>query len=274
MKSIEHRLRVEIVELEEIIREAEKRLVNAPQGYLRIQKKKDKVEYYYKNALQGSASGNGKYMKKSEHHLAKQIVQRDYDTIIIKRAKERVGVIENFLEKYRKISIGNACEKLGLLRRELLDSVIMSDEKFIKQWSCKSYKRKTFIDEEKVLLTERGEYVRSKSEKIIADKLYLLGIPYRYECPIVLQGNITIYPDFTILKMPERKEVYLEHFGMMDDMEYVNKVLYKLNTYEKNGIYLGVNLFLTYETGKNPLNIQSLDEMLRVLFCEENNSGN
>lgn len=30
-----------------------------------------------------------------------------------------------------------------------------------------------------VIITERGEWVRSKSEKIIADKLYLLGIPYR-----------------------------------------------------------------------------------------------
>lgn len=45
--------------------------------------------------------------------------------------------------------------------------------------------------------------------KIIADKLNNLGIPYRYEYPMILEGNIRIHPDFTILKMPERKEVYL-----------------------------------------------------------------
>ena len=53
-----------------------------------------------------------------------------------------------------------------------------------------------------------------------------------------------MYPDFTILKMPEREEVYLEYLGMLDDEKYMDMVMYKLNTYEKNGIYLGVNLLL------------------------------
>ncbi|MBR3684626.1 MAG: hypothetical protein IKL78_07135 [Lachnospiraceae bacterium] len=96
-----------------------------------------------------------------------------------------------------------------------------------------------------------------------------MGIPYRYECPVTLEGNITMYPDFTILRMPSREEVYLEHLGMMDDMNYVDGVMFKLNTYERNGIYLGVKLFVTYETGKKPLNTRALDGMLRKLFGEE-----
>lgn len=55
---------------------------------------------------------------------------------------------------------------------------------------------------------------------------------------------------------------------MMDDMNYVSSLVYKLNTYEKNGIYLGVNLFLTYETSKKPLNARALDEMLKKLWVE------
>ena len=80
-------------------------------------------------------------------------------------------------------------------------------------------------------------------------------------------NNFTIYTDFTILKMPERKEVYLEHFGMLDDEEYFEKMLIKLNTYEKNGIYLGINLFFTYETSRKPLNTKALNNQLRELFC-------
>lgn len=118
-------------------------------------------------------------------------------------------------------------------------------------------------------MTERGECVRSKSGKIIADKLYSLGIPYRYECPPLLEDNIKIYPDFTILKMPAREEVYLEHFGMMDDVNYVDTTIYKLNTYEKNGIYIGVNLFITYETSTKPLNTRALDKIVREIFCAE-----
>ena len=119
---------------------------------------------------------------------------------------------------------------------------------------------------EKEIITERGELVRSKSEKIIADKLYMMGIPYRYEYPLMLDDGITVYPDFTILKMPERKEVYLEHFGMMDDEEYVNKMLFKISTYERNGIFIGVNLFVTYETSKRPINTKALNNQLKELF--------
>ena len=150
-----------------------------------------------------------------------------------------------------------------------MDTVILSDEEFVKQWSSIPYKGKEFMDEEKEILTERGERVRSKSEKIIADKLYMLGIPYRYEYPLLLKNNVKIYPDFTILKMPEREEVYLEHFGMMDDIDYVNKAFYKITTFEKNGIYLGVKLFITYETSRTPLNTKNLHGMIREVFCEK-----
>ena len=97
----------------------------------------------------------------------------------------------------------------------------------------------------------------------------MLGIPYRYEYPILLDTNVKVYPDFTILRMPQREEVYLEHFGLLDDADYMNQVVWKLNMYEKNGIYLGVNLFITHETSTNPLNTKALDAMIRELFCEE-----
>lgn len=61
------------------------------------------------------------------------------------------------------------------------------------------------------------EYERSVSE----DESISQGIPYRYEYPLVLEGNVKVYLDFTILKMPEREEVYLEHFGMMDVEEII-----------------------------------------------------
>ena len=62
--------------------------------------------------------------------------------------------------------------------------------------------------------------------------MYSLGIPYRYEYPITLEGNIRKCPDFTILKMPEREEVYLEHLGMLDKVDYLEEAIEKLNVYE------------------------------------------
>ena len=46
-------------------------------------------------------------------------------------------------------------------------------------------------------------------------------------------------------------------------------MMFKLNTYERNGRYLGVNLFITHETSKIPLNTRTLDGLIRKLFCTE-----
>lgn len=127
---------------------------------------------------------------------------------------------------------------------------------------------------EMVLVEERNqlekimEIVRKRIKQHPRD-IYALGIPYRYEYPLVVEENIKIYLDFTILKMPQREEVYLEHFGLMDNSEYMESVLYKLNTYERNGIYPGVKLFFTHETSKMPLNTRVLDGMIKKIFCNE-----
>lgn len=231
MKTTEKILQEEVLQLRDIAESARKRLETAPKGRLRIAKKQNQIEYYYKEPEEEGEVGrdDGKKVK------------------------------ENKNGRYMRNSY----------RKALIAPPVLSDEEFVRQWQAKEYKGKPFEDDENIILTERGERVRSKSEKIIADKLYALGIPYRYEYPLVLSGGVKVYPDFTILRMTTREEVYLEHFGMMDDLEYVETALYKLSSYEKNGIYLGVDLFVTYETGKRTLNTKGLDGLMRKLFCIE-----
>ncbi len=54
-----------------------------------------------------------------------------------------------------------------------------------------------------------------------------------------------------------------EHFGMMDDSDYVEKALYKIMRYEENGIFQGDNLILTYETRKNPINQKQIRRIIQ-----------
>lgn len=272
MKRIEYILKEEIVQLNQVVEMVKQRLINVPEGHLRVREWNGKTEYYYRNRMAKDtmeSRSNGRYLRKQEMVLAKSIAQRDYDTMVMNNAEERIQAIEKFLRTYEKTSLKQLYQDTIPGRRNLIEAEIISDEEYIRQWQEVSYNGKGFDDEENEIITERGERVRSKSEKIIADKLYALGILYRYEYPLTLAGGVRTYPDFTILKMPEREEVYLEHFGMMDDADYVDGVMYKLSIYEKNKIYLGVNLFITHETRKNPLNTRALDGMLRNLFCEE-----
>ena len=53
--------------------------------------------------------------------------------------------------------------------------------------------------EQKIFYTKKGEYVRSKSEKILADMFYDLNIPYEYECQLILRNGYEYYPDFTFI---------------------------------------------------------------------------
>ena len=75
-----------------------------------------------------------------------------------------------------------------------------------------------------------------------------------------------IHPDFTILRRSDRKEVYWEHLGMMDDPEYAANALMRIDLYERNGIFPGDRLILTHETGRQPLRtrlIEVLAERIR-----------
>ncbi len=269
MNIIEKLLKKEMKELEKIEGKVRSRLKNAPQGNLRIRRNRGYMEYYHRSK-EDSPYSNGKYVGKKEIQLVKGIVQRDYDEIILKNVEERIKVIDVFLKKYSKTDLQEIYHEIHPFRKSLLSEVILPDEEYAKQWESVEYNGKPFRDDESEIITERGERVRSKSEKIIADKLLTLGIPYRYEYPLLLDGGIKMFPDFTILDKTTRKEIYLEHFGMMDNNEYVGNVIFKLDTYAKNKIYPGINLFFTYETGKQPLNIRVLDGFLKNLFLVMN----
>ncbi len=267
MKAVEYILSNEINMLEKIVLQAHKRVRTAPDGFLRIAKKGDAVEYYHKS--KDTCNVNGKYIRKENVKIAEEIAQRDYDMQVIKTSERRIKAMNTFLKVYKETALEDIYSKMNLYRKELIQTAVLPDEEYIKQWLGVEYVGKSFAEDAPEIITEKGERVRSKSEKIIADKLYALGVPYRYECPLILERNVKMYPDFTILKMPEREEIYLEHFGMLDDCDYVSGMLYKLTTYEKNGIYLGVHLFMTHETSREPLNTRTLDGLIRKLFCGE-----
>lgn len=265
MQNMEELLIDERQRLEKCIEKVQRRLKEAPEGHLRIRKNRGYTECYLRNE-EDSYCSNGKYMGKEEMSLAKKIAQRDYDKLLLRKAEIRIKAMDYFLEKYVRTDLKRVYQETNPLRQKLLSEAILPDEEYAKQWEKVEYEGKPFLGDESELITERGERVRSKSEKIIADKLYVLGIPYRYEYPLVLDGGTTVFPDFTILKKETRQEIYLEHFGMMDDPDYVNIVLIKLNTYAKNKIYQGINLFITYENSKYPLNTRVLDDFLKKVF--------
>lgn len=78
----------------------------------------------------------------------------------------------------------------------------------------------TFRPEGCIHRTDRGDWVRSKSEVIIANLLHQLGLDYRYEYP--LEGAVVSgvrRPDFAFFDR-DGKPLVWEHLGMLDDAQY------------------------------------------------------
>ena len=136
----------------------------------------------------------------------------------------------------------------------------------MEKWQTAPYIGKEFLEGTKEFYTENGERVRSKSEVIIANMLKKNHIPYRYECPLCPDGKTTIYPDFTILNVRTRKELYLEHLGMLDDTSYRKDAMKRINFYEKYGIFVGEKLILSFETSSEPLNQKNIQNKIDHYF--------
>lgn len=107
--------------------------------------------------------------------------------------------------------------------------------------------------------TLRGEYVASKSEVILADYYYLLGIPYLYSPPLRLEGR-TYYPDFVI--SINGMQIYHEHLGVLEDEDYARRWHNKYGVYRRNGIVEHINLICTREVN-GIIDMSEIDRLFR-----------
>lgn len=249
-------------ELEKIIDEAMRQINVAPAGKIQIHSKGNCYRYYHCNYNASKSGGTiKKYIPIGEKNIAQAIIQKDYADKILKYATEEKAIIETLLDNNSTQEMYRIFENMHPGRKALIRPFILSDEEFVKQWLKYAAGPVNTYEITSDIYTENNEHVRSKSEKIIADKLALLKIPYKYEEPLSIGGK-TIYPDFTVLCKKKRKTYYWEHLGRMSNESYVEKAMDKLDFYQKNGIILGDKLIVSFETQSRPLSVSVLNEII------------
>lgn len=248
-----------IEELMQIIQEKEIELSKAPEGVLNIAKAGNRVQYYYKKE---PSDTKRRYLKNSEKQVVKALCQKDYDQKLLLSAKKELDQLKKFRDEYSLNQNEDIYANLNPERKKFVHPIVLPDTEFIQAWEQAEYQKKGFKDDSPEYYTDNGERVRSKTEILIANALKKYNVPYRYECPLYLNGYGTIYPDFTVLNVRLRKEMYWEHMGMMDDSDYLEKALQKITTYEKNDIFPGKQLILTHETARFPINSRTIEKMI------------
>ena len=68
-----------------------------------------------------------------------------------------------------------------------------------------------------------------------------------------------LFPDFTIYDPQTDKELYWEHFGMMEDPAYAERTCRKLSCYLNSGLTPGRGLICTFETRQFPLSSADIE---------------
>ena len=244
--------------LKTLIREKQTSLANAPEGSLRCSCKGTASTWYH---LTEKNKSRGSYIPRTKAALAAALAQKEYDRRILLKARQELASLRGFLRSAPAETPEDLYEALSDARRELVTPVQTPEEEYIRCWIEQPYEKKGFAEDAPEFFTAKGEQVRSKSEILIADTLYRKNIPYCYEKPLDLPGAGRIHPDFTILRKSDRKEVYWEHLGMMDDPEYASSALTRIDLYERNGIFPGDRLILTHETGRQPLRTRLIEAL-------------
>lgn len=181
----------------------------------------------------------------------------------MKILEERLKVAKKMKEVYGSTDPASVYEDSYHERKSLIVPKYISSESYAERWQQEVYPKKEFADGLAEIYTVKGERVRSKSEKIIADTLERMGVPYKYECPLELSEKKILHPDFTVLNKRIRKEYYWEHLGMIDDADYVKHAMKRIRNMGYHGILPGKNLLITAETKQDPISIRTVNILIK-----------
>ena len=173
-------LRERVEELSSVEAVLSKRLSRAPTGVLNVSPHRGGFQYFRVTAKTGR---KGEYIPEEKMSLASAIAQRDYDAKMLAEIQRLRAALEKCVVKYDVSIAENLYAQLHPARRSLVTPLVYPNEDFVARWSAVKYAGRDFDADGPVLMTSRGERVRSKSEIIIADALFRRGIPYRYEFP-------------------------------------------------------------------------------------------
>lgn len=244
--------------LQSVVKAKKKELTKLPSGLVKATPHGKGFQYYHR--MRGDDK-NGRYVRKEDFEKVCLMVQHEYNEQVVDAATEELKVLDKLERIYNNHRAEDVYSMLPLGKQILLTPIRETDEQFLNRILSIEYEKLSFSDDYPEFYSNNNERMRSKSEVIIANLLDKLKIPYLYEMPLVL-NRATVHPDFTLIDVVNRRLIYLEHLGMLDDPDYMNTTILKIRDYENSGFFLGESLIITGETAQKPLDIKLLEKKI------------
>lgn len=256
-----------IIQKKEIIAKIEKEIKELSAKSKKLPKENI---YYCKNGKYIQwykvSSGSPQYIPSKNKDVIKKLVYKKFvdKRLAFLKAQQRtlaplLKLHSRSIEEYEKMISDSHY-------MSLITDLIPPSVSGYKSWANMDYPRNHNHPENLIHPTVGNLIVRSKAESMIATALSNHGIPFRYEFLHTLSG-IDLFPDFTIIIPSSGKMVIWEHFGLMDNEDYVNELKHKIELYAKNGFLMGDNLICSFENQAKPLSILEIEKLI-MLYLE------
>lgn len=226
-----------------------------------------KYYYHYLPASKGEPPSIVSLVSKEKESLRNNLIKKKFYSKSIVVLENNILAMKLFLYKYKLHTNETLLDLMPINYRNITRTVleISPETEGAHPWQHQIYDKNPFHTKNLKIRAQNGMLVRSKSEAIILGQLETFNIPYRYEAKLVL-GEISYFPDFTILNPRDNSLIYWEHFGMADDDEYSNSMRKKLEIYSEYDIVQWSNLITTFETESKPLNAQTVNNLIRAFL--------
>ena len=261
-----------------------------PDGYLTVKKVQGKTRFFLR-----SAGGKCTYLGNAKRDEISRYAQKRYLRELRKVARKEIAQLEECLRilDSENSDINEVYSALPDELRSFVEPLSMSDDDYAAQWQegnlVVKRKRIHAEDDYHKFKTIRGDYVGSKSEAIIADRLFANNIPYHYEVAFTPEaepdssrpvfdayGRLvgfeaigfdpfdrdTLHPDFYVLNKRTRKAYFWEHLGRLSDPKYCTDNLNRLVRMIDAGFTIGEEILITHEDAHSPLRLESIDEII------------
>jgi len=219
--------------LKKTIKNVNRRLSVMPEGRVKIRNRRGK---YSISVITGGKKLNAEY-KETYKSLASSDTQRYatklYLEELLTSLESELSALNTFLQNYNPRKKYEVLSDFPTSIRDLINQPLVSPEELSRAWANVTYATNPMAyDERYEYYTNRGERVRSRAELFIADMLFQLGIPYRYEMLYIANGH-NYYPDFTLMNPFTGELFFVEYFGLMDDDDYRQNSFAKIKEYNR-----------------------------------------
>ena len=246
---------------EKLLESCRKEFDSLPEGHLSRGRQNDKDFYLHEQKDENSGK-RGRRRVGAADDLIRQLARKKYLEKFIPQLSKETDRLRKFLAGRSDVDPAQIIDSMKGVYSSLPEEYFFGGRWCdTEKWANEPYPMSDYRSDEKKHTTSRGLHVRSKSELLIAEKLYEFDIPFRYEEVIMIAGR-QYAPDFKILRK-SGKLVYWEHLGLMENQDYRHKNKWKLSVYEHAGIVPWRNLIVTYDEYDGGINLAVIESEIR-----------